>query len=222
MALPLPHVFIGGVIIIAAVSSYEFFFKKNAPSLLDSFKGKGRHKDGDGPPPDATATSSTALPTPDGGLAPSPAVASPVPSGPQDYAGPAGMPRRPSPPLGRRRPAPPILSGLLAGRLPPPSPPSPGVPAIAGGRPVMTGNPVLDAIHVVGWHGFKREDMPIFKRAQAALGLQADGIPGPLTWGALAHAAATLRVPMPTIAPFSHWDGAPMGGGHPMARDRSV
>ena len=237
MPIPLPHVLIGGVVVTAVVLTYELVFKKKTPEQIAKAKAEAEARAAKkaaaagAPPPGATATAFTALPPApaDGGdQAPAPAVL--APQGPQGYqGGPQGYQGQGK----RRRPAPPILSKLLAGRLGAPGAPRrglvPGVPAIVGGRPVMSGDPRTDLIHMIGFHGYRHEDIPIAKRAQTMLGMAGsavDGIVGQHTWAALATYAASHRMPMPPIGPFTQWSdgGASLAASiaAPGAPDRNV
>jgi hypothetical protein len=73
----------------------------------------------------------------------------------------------------------------------------------------MTGDAVIDAAHLMAWHGYRRTDVPIYKRAQAALRLSPDGLPGPATMSAMQNYLTSRGIPMPHVPvyPFHAFDG---------------
>ena len=67
----------------------------------------------------------------------------------------------------------------------------------------MSGDSVIDAAHLMSWHGYRRSDVPIYKRAQAMLRVPADGLPGHHTLGAMQAYLAQRGIQMPHVTPFS-------------------
>jgi hypothetical protein len=194
--------------IVAGVGALAFTGYELATRV---FKGKEHHHH-DGPPagpPGDQALSST-VPTPvDGGPAPAvvapqattPGVvtaASPNDGGPPPGGGVPGVP----PHHHRHKPRPPGLRRFLH-RPSAPSPLVTGVPAVVGGLPVMSGDSVRDLLHLLAFHGYRKSDMPVIMRAQHALGLKPDGMPGPMTWAALQRAASAKGIAMPRLPPWS-------------------
>ena len=73
----------------------------------------------------------------------------------------------------------------------------------------MTGDAVADAAHLMAWHGYRRTDVPIYKRAQAMLRVPVDGLPGHTTMSAMQTYLGQRGVPMPNVPvyPFHAFDG---------------
>ena len=68
---------------------------------------------------------------------------------------------------------------------------------------MLSGDAVIDLAHVLAWHGYRRTDVPMYKRAQAALRLPVDGLPGPHTLAAMQAYLTSKGIPMPHVTPFS-------------------
>jgi hypothetical protein len=67
----------------------------------------------------------------------------------------------------------------------------------------MTGDVVADFAHLLAFHGYRRGDMPVYRRAQMALGVKADGLPGPITMNALRRAVAARGIALPELPPWN-------------------
>jgi hypothetical protein len=106
---------------------------------------------------------------------------------------------KPAPPVGRRKPLPPGIRQPVThtGAL------------LVGGAPVMSGDAPSDMAHLLAWHGYRRTDVPSYKRAQAMLRVPADGLPGPTTMAALQAYLARRGIPMPHVPvyDFRAFDG---------------
>ncbi len=84
--------------------------------------------------------------------------------------------------------------------------PPPGV--TPDGHPVMTGDSVIDMNSMIRWHGFKLVDQPLYVSAQKALGVKADGWPGPITMGALGKALQAKGVAQQDVYAGTIWSFA--------------
>jgi hypothetical protein len=220
---------IGGVLVLGAgaYEGYKHFFAKHAPD--DG--GSGKHTHDHAPAPDGTPDASASAAQVGVPGAASPPAALPVPgdgsgsgSAPVPSGGPVSPPQLGTPVTGRNGPGidPAFLAkhpgwiGWHTGQPVPPSasrrrPLPPGVrrpvthtgALLVGGAPVMTGAAPVDMAHLLAWHGYRRTDVPIYKRAQAMLRVPADGLPGPTTMSALQAHLAQRGIPMPHVPVFS-------------------
>lgn len=224
-----PAYLIGGVLVLGAgaYEGYKHFFAKHAPDG----GGSGKHTHDHAPAPDgapdagvsaaqvgvpgaasppALGDGSGAAPAPDASGTP---PATPVPGTPitgrtsgidpaylAQHPGWIGWHHgKPAPPINKRKPLPPGVRRPVThtGAL------------LVNGAPVMTGAAPIDMAHLLAWHGYRRTDVPIYKRAQAMLRVPADGLPGPTTMSALQAHLAQRGIPMPHVPvyPFHAFDG---------------
>jgi hypothetical protein len=206
---PIPHLIAGvvGVTVLGVLGyeGYNYFFKgKSAPQL----GGGGKHHHdalpaaAATPAPgvtDAGTTTAASSDTNASVIAPATGPLVSVPSAPVTVvmAPKKHHHHRPAPPTGPGgRPAPPNFALAKT-----PLPPRPAV--ASSGAPIMSGDPVRDTIALLAWHSYRKSDMPIYRRAQAVLGLKPDGFPGTATIAALATSAARERIAMPHLPIYS-------------------
>ena len=221
----------GGLVVLAGgYEAYKHIFKKHSPDHApapDGTTDAGASAAQVGVP--GAASPPAALPSPgDGsgsGSAPVPLsgpVSPPTPGTPitgrngpgidpaylSKHPGWIGWHRgKPAPPAGHRKPLPPGIRQPVThtGAL------------LVGGAPVMTGDPVIDMAHLLAWHGYRRTDVPVYKRAQAMLRVPTDGLPGQHTLAAMQTYLSRRGIPMPHVTPyaFTAFDGS----GGPLMKD---
>ena len=221
----------GGLVVLAGgYEAYKHIFKKHSPDHApapDGTTDAGASAAQVGVP--GAASPPAALPSPgDGsgsGSAPVPLsgpVSPPTPGTPitgrngpgidpaylSKHPGWIGWHRgKPAPPAGHRKPLPPGIRQPVTytGAL------------LVGGAPVMTGDAIIDMAHLLAWHGYRRTDVPVYKRAQAMLRVPTDGLPGQHTLAAMQTYLSRRGIPMPHVTPyaFTAFDGS----GGPLMKD---
>jgi hypothetical protein len=223
-----PAYLIGGVLVLGAgaYEGYKHFFSKHAPDG----GGSGKHTHDHAPAPDGTPDASASADQVGVPGAASPPAALPSPgdgsgsgSAPVPLSGPVSPPQLGTPITGRNGPGidPAYLSkhpGWIGWHHGKPAPPvdrrrplPPGVrrpvthtgALLVGGAPVLSGDAVIDLAHVLAWHGYRRTDVPMVKRAQAMLRVPTDGLPGPATMSAMQTYLGQRGVPMPNVPVFN-------------------
>ena len=206
----------GGLVVLAGgYEAYKHIFKKHSPDHApapDGTTDAGASAAQVGVP--GAASPPAALPSPGDG---SGSGSAPVP-----LSGPVSPPTLGTPVTGRNGPGidPAFLAkhpgwiGWHRGKPHPsadkrkPLPPGMRKPVthtgalLVGGAPVMTGDAVVDAAHLLAWHGYRRTDVPIYKRAQAMLRVPVDGLPGQHTLAAMQTYLTQRGIPMPHVQAF--------------------